>query len=130
MLCLRQKDFWRERSEGEILGKSKYRAKYAKEIVAYFVGYASLSEEKKRHRGVPQFSKFARKIGVTLRTLENWRLSFDKFNEACLECEAIQREMLVDGGLEEEYNPRFAIFLIEQRDKKGGAESVPRFEDL
>lgn len=111
------------------MGKSKYKAKYAKDIVAYFEGYAALSEEKKRHRGVPQFSKFARKVGVTLRTLENWRLVYDKFDEACLECEAIQHEMLVDGGLEEEYNPRFAIFLIEQKERRGGAESVPKFED-
>ena len=113
------------------MSKSKYRVKYCTEIVEYFKSYAEFSEnEKKRHRGVPQFSKFARKIGVTLRTLENWRLAFDKFNEACEECEAIQREMLVDGGLEEEYNPRFAIFLIEQKERRGGAESVPRFEDL
>lgn len=111
------------------MGKSKYKAKYAKEIVEYFTSYAALSEEKKRHRGVPQFSKFARKIGVTLRTLENWRLAFDKFEEACAECDAIQREMLVDGGLEEEYNPRFAIFLIEQKERRGDAESVPKFED-
>lgn len=97
----------------------------------YFKGYASASEfeGKKRHRGVPQFSKFARRVGVTLRTLENWRLVYDRFDEACVECEAIQRELLVDGGLEEEYNPRFAIFLIEQKERRGGAESVPRFED-
>lgn len=112
------------------MGKSKYRAKYAKEIVEYFEGYALLSEQKKRHRGVPQFSKFARRIGVTLRTLENWRLKYGKFDDACAECEAIQHEMLVDGGLEEEYNPRFAIFLLEQKDRRGGTESVPRFEDL
>ena len=111
------------------MGKSKYKAKYAKEIVEYFTAYATLPQEKKRRRGVPQFSKFARQIGVTLRTLENWRLANDKFAEACEECEAIQREMLVDGGLEEEYNPRFAIFLIEQKERRGGSESVPKFED-
>lgn len=113
------------------MSKSKYRARYCTEIVEYFKEYAKASEleGKKRHRGVPQFSKFARKIGVTLRTLENWRLAFDRFDEACAECEAIQRELLVDGGLEEEYNPRFAIFLIEQKERHGGTESVPKFED-
>ena len=112
------------------MGKSKYKARYAKEIVEYFTDYAESFEAKKRRKGVPQFSKFARKIGVTLRTLENWREKYKKFADACEECEAIKRELVVDGGLEEEYNSRFAIFLLEQEERRGGISSVPRFEDL
>ena len=104
------------------MGKSKYKASYAAEMLAYFSSYSE--------KGVPQFSKFARKIGVTLRTLENWRDSKKKFAEAYGECEAIQREMLVDCGLEGRYNSRVTIFMLEQKNRDAGEQTIPRFEDL
>ena len=50
--------------------KGKYKARYCRDIVVYFENFAG--------KGIPQLSKFARSIGVTLRTLENWMDKYPK----------------------------------------------------
>ena len=108
--------------------KGKYKARYCREIVVYFENFAG--------KGIPQLSKFARSIGVTLRTLENWMDKYPKFRDACEECGAIRNEYLIDGGLCERFNPSLVKFLLEQASPRnvkveiGGGLSLKKFEDL
>lgn len=60
---------------------------------------------------MPQFSKFARKIGVCEKTLLNWTEKHDKFLQAYNTCRAIQQEFIVDNGLLGFYQPNFAKFI-------------------
>lgn len=90
---------------------TKYQSVYIESMRRYFFEY-ELDEKK---RGIPQFSEFARKIGVTLRTLENWAQKKKAFGEAYEECRDKQMEMLINGGLAGQFNPKIVTFLMEAR---------------
>ncbi len=96
--------------------RGKYRSRYCKEIIEYFGGF--------NEKGIPQLSKFARKVGVTLRTLENWKEKYPKFHDACEECIAIRDEILIDGGLMGRYNPQITKFILENAKKKDEAVEI------
>ena len=98
---------------------TKYQSVYIESMRRYFFEY-ELDEKK---RGIPQFSEFARTIDVTLRTLENWAKKYKAFGEAYEECRDKQQEMLINGGLAGQFNPKIVTFLMEARaaqDKKSG----------
>lgn len=98
---------------------TKYQSVYIDGMRRYFFEY-ELDVKKK---GIPQFSEFARSIGVTLRTLENWAKKKKAFGEAYEECRDKQQEMLINGGLAGQFNPKIVTFLMEARaaqDKKSG----------
>ena len=59
----------------------------------------------------PSFSKFARKIGITLEELESYRKkkTFDKSWRDCLE---IRRDYLIDYALTRRFDPSFVKFLL------------------
>lgn len=109
---------------------SKFDPKYTRDLWKYYTEYDG--------EGIPQMSEFARRIGVTLRTLENWTAMDDEFADVYEECMAIQREMLINGSLTEKYNSRTAMFLLsanhrmreytriksEQKDEGGGGLSA------
>lgn len=101
----------------------KYQSVYIEGMRRYFFEY-ELDEKK---RGIPQFSEFARQIGVTLRTLENWAKKNKSFGEAYEECRDKQQEMLINGGLAGQFNPKIVTFLMDARasqDKKTGSTVV------
>ena len=109
---------------GRAVATGKYKRSYCAEMVSYFENYSG--------KGIPEFSKFARKIGVTTRTLENWVKKYPKFGEAYEICSEIKDERMKDGGLCGSYNSRVVIFLLEAERKRREAASgeVVRFEDL
>lgn len=90
---------------------TKYQSVYIEGMRRYFFEY-ELDEKKK---GIPQFSEFARSIGVTLRTLENWAKKKKAFGDAYEECRDKQQEMLINGGLAGQFNPKIVTFLMEAR---------------
>lgn len=102
---------------------TKYQSVYIEEMRRYFFEY-ELDDKK---RGIPQFSEFARQIGVTLRTLENWAKKKKAFGEAYEECRDKQQEMLINGGLAGQFNSKIVTFLMEARaaqNKKTGSTVV------
>ena len=107
---------------------TKYQSVYIEGMRRYFFEY----ENDERKKGIPQFSEYARKIGVTLRTLENWAKKKKAFGEAYEECRDKQQEMLINGGLAGQFNPKIVTFLMEaraaQERRSGKTEIVVRHE--
>lgn len=110
------------------LRNNKYQPVYVEGIRRYFFDY----ERDPENKGIPQMSAYARKIGVTVRTLENWAKKHKAFGEAYEQCLDKQQELLVNGGLVGDFNPRLVQFLMEaraQKDKKETkTEIVVRYE--
>lgn len=86
-------------------GKGKYKKAYINEMILYFSAEPAPGVE------FPMFEGFAKKIGVTVRTLERWAAEKEDFGEAYERCRDVQRRFLVIGGLTERYNPSFAKFM-------------------
>lgn len=109
---------------------TKYQPTYIEGMRRYFFEY----EKDETKKGIPQFSEYARKIGVTLRTLENWAKKKKAFGEAYDECRDKQQEMLINGGLAGQFNPKIVTFLMEARaaqEKKNRApELVVRYKPI
>ena len=95
--------------------KTDYREKFCKEIIAYFE--AALSDRLPNGiiKKYPSYVGFARQIGVTARTIENWRKKHERFSEACEECDALTIEALIDNGLSFKAHASFAKFLLSSR---------------
>lgn len=86
-------------------GKGKYKKEYIKLLLEHFAAEPAPGVE------FPMFEGFAKKIGVTVRTLERWAAEKEDFGEAYERCRDVQRRFLVLGGLTERYNPSFAKFM-------------------
>lgn len=70
----------------------------------YFAGYDE-------SHGAPSFSKFARRIGVTLYELEGFRRK-KEFDAAWRECSEIRRDYLIDSALSKRHDASFTKFLL------------------
>lgn len=107
-------------------GASKYKKEYAAKLIEYFskpptrveyVKYYDSDGKVKREEPVvlgadyPTFAGFATTIGVTSRTLENWRANYAGFAEACERAEDIAHNILIVNGLAGNYNGNFAKFI-------------------
>ena len=86
-------------------GAGKYKKKFIEEILLYF------SAEPTKDAEYPTFEGFAKKIGVTVRTMERWAAEKEDFGEAYERCRDVQKRFLIIGGLTERYNSAFAKFL-------------------
>lgn len=120
------------------MAKSLYRKKYCKEVKAYFFKFLDLrddpvQDDKTERRGMvpividgdeaqicvkpctgyPTLTKFAAKIGVTTRTLRNWRAEFPEFDEACELCEDIFDDVLDERALFGAWDGRVAMKIRE-----------------
>lgn len=87
-------------------GKGKYKREYVDMMLNFF------AKEPGEKVDYPMFEGFAKRIGVTVRTLENWGNAHAEFGEAMERCRDAQRRHLVLGGLVERFNPAFAKFLL------------------
>lgn len=76
-------------------------------MIDYFIDYV---EENKS--GMPEFLEFALSIGVTRRTLTNWKKEHKEFEEAYALCNDIQQWYLERMGLSGRNNPRMTQFLL------------------
>ena len=114
---------------------TKYKEEYCEEIVKYFsvepyrevivtTEGKNFSKEdvKLVPNQLPFLSAFARHIGVTHDTLIEWTNVHPEFSEAYKKAKELQKEFLIENGLQGLYNPAFAIFtaknITDMRDKQ------------
>jgi len=134
---------------------SKYDEKYCDQIVKFFSGPRtervlkaiitgkneySKEEYETVALPLPTFAKFARKIGVNTDTLNEWVKKHKEFSVAHNTCKELQKEFLVDNGLQGLYPPASFIFTaknitdmrntdsVELTGKDGGPVRVDGFE--
>jgi hypothetical protein len=69
-------------------------------------------EEVRRICGdIPTWERFATSVGVTTRTLLNWRQKFPEFEESCRICEQIVRDFFIQGLSNGSISPIGGIFV-------------------
>lgn len=96
--------------------KGKYKREYAEMLIKYF-GIEPSREVKKGKKTIrvaneyPMFEKFARDLGVTVRTLENWAQKHEEFARAYEMAKDSQRYILITNALFSRYNANFAKFV-------------------
>ncbi len=131
------------------MAQSKYKKKYARDIREYFLRFIELREdpaetdkaersgmihvridgdghgkvEKAPSGGYPTLTKFAISIGVTTRTLRNWRAEFPEFDEACEFCEDIFSDVLDERALTGKCDGRVAMKIRELKANAKRAET-------
>ena len=119
--------------------KTKYKSKYAEDLTNYFLKFIEMRDEPDREdeykelgimflegpdgvfekippkpcSGYPTFTKFAIKIGVTPRTITNWREKYPAFAEACEFADAIQDDILNERALTGAVDGRVAMKIRE-----------------
>ncbi len=102
----------REPRDGEGRG-TKYKPEYCQEIIDYFNSFRiEVINDKVFAPDLPQFSKWARKIGVEEKTIYNWKSEYPEFLQSFDTCLAIQRELLQDFSLKGLYNPTIAKMIL------------------
>ena len=112
---------------------TKYNPKYCVELIEFFskdplaINDDSISEKggwrkERLPSRIPWFEAFARKIGVHVDTLHEWRKVYPEFSEAYNTAKDLQREFLVDLGMSGKAPSSFAIFTMKNvcgwRDEK------------
>lgn len=131
------------------MAQTRYKKIYCAEIVEYFSRFLEMRDEpiandaaerkgmvpvviengkaivqEKPCSGYPSMVKFAKKIGVTARTLRNWRDKYPEFDEACEFADEIQDEVLNERALFEQVDGRVAMKIRELKAnaKKTGSD--------
>ena len=120
------------------MAKSKYQPKYKRLVVDYFLKFIDLRDDPvkddkterqgmipidmtgekpvlsiKPCSGYPTLTKFACKIGVTTRTLRNWRKENPDFDEACEYCEDLFDDIMDERALIGTVDGRVAMKIRE-----------------
>lgn len=99
------------------IGKSntKYEPRFESEIVAYF--YKCLTDRNSAGiiKKIPSYVDYARQIGVTARTIENWRKTRKRFEEACAECDELMKATIIGDCLGFKMHASFGKFLLSSR---------------
>ena len=121
------------------MAKPKYKKEYAQKVVDYFLRFIEIRDDPvtsdsanrqgmitvdfgedgkpKRTKppcsGYPSLTKFAILIGVTPRTLTNWRQKYKDFDEACEFADLIQDEVLNERALTGDVDGRVAMKIRE-----------------
>ncbi len=94
--------------------KGYYRG-IEKEMYLFFVNYDDV--------GAPSFSKFARRMGLTLAELQGFRKK-RLFEKAYAECTEIRRDYLKDQALCKRHDPSFVKYLLETEEYVGEERDV------
>lgn len=136
------------------MATSKFKKKYCKEVKEYFLRFIELRDDPdegdKAERssmvpiviengraavqnppstGYPTLTKFAIKIGVSPRTITNWRKEDEEFDEACEFAEAMFKDILEERALTSQWDSKTCMKILELRaaakkdgiDESGGA---------
>ena len=128
------------------MAKTRYKKNYCDEVVSYFLKFIEMRDEPdrgdaaERHgmvhvtiengkatknekpcAGYPTLTKFAIKIGVTPRTITNWRQKYPEFDEACEFSDQIQDDILSERALFGDVDGRVAMKI---RELKANAKKV------
>ena len=101
---------------------TKYKPEYCQQIIDFFsveamviIKDGSFDGKTKLERlpaKMPWFEGFARKIGVSMTTLHDWRKKHPEFDEAYAHAKELQREFLVEVGLSGKTSASFVIFTM------------------
>lgn len=99
------------------MARVKYKREYCAALVRYFAQF-DVAEVTGKNAifevdGYPSFAKFALSIGVTPRTLTNWRRRYPEFDEACEFADEIQDDVLNERALLGRYDGRVAMKIRE-----------------
>ncbi len=133
------------------MAKSKYMPKYKKQVMDYFFKFIDLRDDPKADNaavrsgmipidmtgkkpaisvtpcsGYPTLTKFACKIGVTTRTLRNWRAEFPDFDEVCELCEDMFDDIMDERALMGTVDGRVAMKI---RELKAAARRLQSGDD-
>lgn len=95
--------------------KTAYKKSFPNKVIEYFEKTLADRRPDGVIKRIPSYVAFARSIGVTARTIENWRKRYPKFGEACDECDALLREAIIGEGLSFRMHASFAKFLLSSR---------------
>jgi transposase-like protein len=137
------------------MAQTRYKREYCGKVVEYFSRFLEMrdspveddlterfgmvpvviengkaSVQERPCSGYPSMVKFAKKLGVTPRTLRNWRDKYPEFDEACEFADEIQDEVLNERALFEQVDGRVAMKIRELKanaqkngDSKGSSGS-------
>ena len=138
----------------EYMAKPKYKKKYADDLLTYFFRFIEMRDDPdaadkaerqgyllmeaspvddvyrtippKPSSGYPTLTKFAIKIGVTPRTITNWRKKYKEFDEACEFADAVQDDVLNERALTGKVDGKVAMKIRELKTaaKKDGIEEA------
>lgn len=122
------------------MATSKFKKKYCKEVKEYFLRFIELRDDPKEGdkaersgmvpiviengkaavqnppaTGYPTLTKFAIKIGVSPRTITNWRKEDEEFDEACEFAEAMFKDILEERALTSKWDSKTAMKILELR---------------
>lgn len=106
------------------MAKTRYRTKYCDDVIAFFMRFIEARGTpgvKMEKMGYPSMVRFAQSIGVTPRTLRNWRKDHKEFEEACDIADEIQDEVLNEMGLFGDADGRVAMKI---RELKANARKI------
>lgn len=120
-----------QNTTSEIVKPGEYHPGYCDQMLAFFdrEKYTIIEEtyswrngsvetrSKKIPTAPPEFSEFARKIGVNTATLKRWAKAHPDFRDAYETCKEIYEEFLVHHGLLGNYGAIFGKFVAVNRTK-------------
>lgn len=95
--------------------KTTYKKEYCEMIVDYFERTLSQRNARGVILCIPSYRAFARTVGVTLRTIENWRKKYKSFGEACEECDEMMKDVISSDALTFRMHANFAKFILSSR---------------
>jgi hypothetical protein len=139
----------RPQERRSLMAKTKYKPIYKKKLLDYFLKFIDLrddpdlSDGANRHgmislvisdegaekqtkpaTGYPTLTKFAIKIGVSPRTISNWRREFPDFDEACEFAEAIFDDVIDERALTGTVDGRVAMKIRELKQNSRNNDNV------
>jgi len=83
-----------------------------KEVIEEIASGGRVVQVKKlKANSMPTFERFAINVGVTHNTLRNWGAVHPEFLSAYNACKDIQKEFIVEHGMNNNYNAGFAKFV-------------------
>ena len=92
---------------------TEYREEYCEKIIEFFNRPLTQKQGGKVIGcELPQFSQFAREIGVHHVTMNRWVKEHEDFRIAYNEAKKIQESILVGNSIQNRYNPYFAQFML------------------
>lgn len=118
--------FTKGNTYGSGASPGKYKKEYAEKLVEYFSIPKMVTFWKRKYYEdgrvkeeepittppiYPTFEGFAKTIGVTSRTLLNWREKYPSFNDAYERALDMQKDILITNSLGGLYNGKFAQFI-------------------
>lgn len=101
-----------------------YKKRYCDAICEHF---SQLRHDKAgKISGVPSFISFAQAEEITLKQIENWRVSHPEFDAACAHAVELQKQLLLDGALSGNLNSSVAKFILSS---EFGMQTARRYSD-